>query len=514
MTPRERSRRPQRKMAWLSNQILLVLVCVLSVVLVALLFVSGNINNAGPSDAGLGSEGTVDTGTTQDVEDTTAPPETSLPPETSAPPETTAPAPTLPVTPEGGNYINVGSGYIAEVIQNNVETFDGKTSDDYSHPTNNYLPKGTVDYCDRDVVYGSGKLTYVLMRSGHRIYEKKKIYPPVQNVPEVQTYAGTLPDHNEIGVASMQTTGHHTVLTLNTLWKAPFYFDIAPQKYANPDGGRDRNYAVTSVTAKYVDITFCYTTVFTGNVTIPAGNPLFKSAEIIQNEADYTLRLHLRKTGGFYGWHAYYNEQDQLCFQFLNPTKVTAANNRYGADLTGAVILLDVGHGGEDGGAEDSEKKWDESALNMMLAKSLKSELESIGATVILNRTEDVNLHINNRQENLTQTSPDLCIAIHQNSYSDESIGGFDTMYYTPYSKVIAERIAVRTKDAAIYTKSRFQWSVNYFMCRQTVCPVVLTENGYISNPEDLAGMIDPAVILTKAQAITQGTVDYFLSIN
>lgn len=535
----------------MTNQALLILVCVLSVVLVALLFVSGNLNNGNNgTDASntvldsSGSEASADTSTSESMT-TTVPEDTTLPPETSLPPETTAPAPTLPVTPQGGNYINVGSGYIVEVIQNNVETFDGKTSDDYSHPTNNYLPEGTVDYCAEELVY-NGKTAYVLMRSGHRTYLEKKVYPfekePVSRMtPEVKQYKGYLPDHNEIGFASLETVGRHTILTLDSLWKAPFYFQTNQTGYANPNGGKDRNYAVSSNNASYVDITFCYATEFSGKISIPANHPLFKSAELIQNESDCTLRLHLRKKGGLYGWHAYYNDNNQLCFKFLLPAKAMAAENKYGADLTGVTVMIDVGHGGVDGGAVAyycetcklcwSDKKQliekkkcptctqevqlhEESDRNLTLANALKAELEAVGATVILNRATDKAININDRLKNLTDTAPDICIAIHQNSYSDAKVGGFDSFYFTPWSYVAARRIAEHTKDTGVYTKSRYQWSVNYFMMRQTVCPVILTENGYMSNLNDLTSMIEPVKLESKASAIAHGVADYFLSIN
>ncbi len=521
MDIKERSRRPRKKALSLSNQALLAMVGVLAVVLVVLLVVGGSLtgqNTPASSDTQLGSQETTKTTESQDTtpSGTVVAPIPTQPPTTLPPTTVPTTVPTKPITPTGGNYVDVGSGYIVEVIRTNVETFDGDTTDDYSHPTNNYLPEGTVDYCDRELVW-RGDTSYALLRSGHRVYTKKKIYPPTQIVPEIKQYEGTLPDHNEIGISSLSTSGHHTVLTLDCLWKAPFYFDLAPQKYANPNGGSERSYAITSVTATYVDITFCYATVFNGNLVIPARHPLFKSAEIIKNESDYTLRLNLRKTGGFYGWHAYYNDKDQLCFQFLNPTKVTTADNAYGANLTGAVVMLDVGHGGIDGGAVGKDAtgtKWEEADLNLLLAEALKKELESIGATVLLNRSDDSSININARLDDMVQKSPDICVAIHQNSYKDSSVTGFDTMYFTPYSKLLAEKIAVHTKDTGVYAKSRFSWSVNYFMMRQSVCPIVLTENGYLSNQEELGKMVNPETVLTKAQAITRGIVDHFLAMS
>ncbi len=504
----------------LNNQTLLILVGVLAAILVVLLVICGSIVNKlnNPQDPVLQSNST-NTSESQSTNSEATPPTTNPPTQQST--QSTAPQATLPVTPSGGNYINVGSGYIVEVVQANIETFTGTTADDYSHPTNNYLPKGTVDYCAKDLVYGSS-LKYVTLRSGHRVYFDKKVYPHEKEpysrmVAEVKQYAGWLPDHNEIGVVSLATVDRHSVLTLDTLWKAPFYFKTNQSGYANPNGGKDRDYAVAGNNATYVDITFCYATVFEGDVSIPSDHPLFKSAEIIKNQSDYTLRLHLRKAGGFYGWYAYYNEHDQLCFQFLNPAKATGADNKYGADLSGVTVLIDVGHGGVDGGAvgTDAEgKKWDEAARNLALANALKAELESVGATVLMNRSDASRIDVNARQEDLLKKSPDICIAIHQNSYSTAKASGFDAMYYTPWSQLLAKNIRDNTKDAEIYSKTYLKWSAGYFMCRQTVCPTVLTENGYMSNPDDLAGMIDPVVVENKAIAIAQGVADYFLAIN
>lgn len=522
--------------AILSSQVLVILIGVLSALLIGLLVICFTVfplDFQKPTEPILGSS--VPTTPSSTV---TQP--SSIPTIPTTQPIVTTP----PVPPEGGNYINVGYGYVAEVIQTNIETFDGGKWDDYSHPTNNYLPAGTVDYCAKDIVYGSGSLRYVQLRSGHRVYYDKKVYPfpqePVyQMVKEVKQYDAWLPDHNEIGVASFAVDGHHTVLTLNTDWKAPFYFETNQSGYVDPDGGKERDYAVVNNNITYVDITFCYATVFEGQVTIPVNHPLFKSAQLIKNQSDYTLRLYLRKAGGFYGWYAYYNDNDQLCFQFLNPTKVVAAANKYGADLTGVRVLLDVGHGGVDGGAAvyhceacdqnimasalkknkcptcsgAVEEIYRESDLNMALALALKAELESIGATVILNRTDDSILNVNDRQTDLLEVSPDICIAIHQNSNDSASVRGLFSIYYNSWSELLAERIRERSKENSLYSRHVLQWSAAYFMCRQSVCPVVLTENGFMSNAEDLTDMVTPEKVEAKASAMAQGIADYFLMI-
>lgn len=418
-------------------------------------------------------------------------------------------------TPAGGNYINVGSGIIAEIVAFQAETFNGKDTTDKSRPYNNYLPEGTVDYSSATLrtVSGDGgyKHQLVTLRCGRQVYASKRRSPYKDFTVVTKQYVGTLPDHNELGVESFGIEGHHTTLVLNTDWKAPFTLELKDQKYNN-------NFTVNNVTFNYVDITFCYATVFEGEITIPEDHPLFSDVKIIKNEKtqDYTLRFILKKQGGFYGWDAYYNEQDQLCFKFLNPTKVQEADNEYGADLTGAVILIDVGHGGKtDTGScngKETEKQW-----NLNLAKAIKKELESIGATVYITRTSDVEQLADYKVKMLKDLKPDYCIAIHHDGNNSTSMNGFGAYYYHPYSKAAAQIMLNHNSNLTVdgnkvYKNTTFKWHY-YFMGRCSVCPVVLTENGYMTNKYDLGNITNMNVNTAKAKTITAGIAEYFLSI-
>ncbi len=434
-------------------------------------------------------------------------------------------------TPTGGKYMNVGSGCIAEIVGETAETFDGNVSAaalkngsvDWSRPTNNYLPRGTVDYSSSSpVIYeksgGNGKkqtITYYTLRAGYRVYKETQDKPRNEPKQITRQYPGTLPDHNEIKLASFENGDTHTVLTFDTNWKAPFYFDLWQQNYANP---ATQNYNVSAITFQYVDITFCYATEFDGNITIPEGNPLFDGAEIVKNMnsdksavRDYTLRLHLKKTGAFYGWDCAYNDAGQLVFTFLNPKKVTAADNEYRTNLNGAKILIDVGHGGTDGGAVYNGYK--ESAANLKLAYKIKAELEKIGARVVMTRTGDTISSAFDKIAILKREKPDYCIAVHHNSSTSGDARGFGAYYSNAFSKRPSEYVLKQTENTtSFYTKFIFKWHY-YFMCRITTCPVVLTENGFMSNAADFAIINNDAKNTEKAKAITRGIVDYFNSI-
>lgn len=460
-----------------------------------------------------------------ETEAATEPPqteETTVPtqPETTAPPETKPTEPeTKPTEPEDenaipagyGEYMNVGSTYIAEVVAVSAETFNGKTKDDYSAPIRNFLPEGTLDYASTKTVKNS-EAEYVLLRCGRRVYTEKKNTPGSSMTQVVECYYGTLPDHNEVGFVSLEQEGRFTVLTVDVLWKAPFYLKIGPQKYRNPSA---RDYRITKFTAEYVDITFCYATEFEGDITV-GDNPLFKSAKLTRDEYDCTLRLYLKKAGSFCGYDTYYNENDQLCFKFLNPASGTQTDqNSYGADLTGIRIMIDVGHGGRDCGClatGDDGKQVEEEDLNLALAEVLKAELETMGATVILNRTDDSTLRVDDRVQSLRDAWPDICIAIHQNGFPDNStVHGLQVCYSTPMSHDLAMLMYEHTVDAGIYRDAKYSWHY-YYVAKQTICPVVLMECGYMTNPEDLAGMLDDAVLLQKARAMSKAAAQYFLT--
>lgn len=397
---------------------------------------------------------------------------------------------------------------IGEIVTYSAETFNGDTADDDSRPTNNYLPEGTVDYVVGRTYFGNKE--YLKLRCGRRVYVEN-----TQGEQVSREYAGTLPDTNSLSVAGLETSGRFTVLTLNTAWKAPFLLDLLPQKYTDP---KNQLYTVDEVTCEYVEITFCYATAFTGQLTFAPEHPLFTRAQVTVGKEQTTLRLYLRRTGGFYGWDATYNEAGQLVFTFLHPVQVKAANNAYGADLTGVTVLLDVGHGGVNAGALGLDSRYPESERNLFLSNLLKKELESMGATVVLNRTDDSLLENDDRCRHLKAVAPDLCIAIHHDSNIYSRPNGFGSFHSTLFSREAARYIYEATMEADIYdgdapgNRNRFEWHY-YFLARMSNCPVVLTENGFMTNQRDYVGIVSSKVNRQKAQAIATGVAQYFLSI-
>ena len=251
--------------------------------------------------------------------------------------------------------IEVGNKYYAEITSNFAETFNGDTIDDTSLASNNYLPKGTVDYCSESVIYNpSVQRSYRLLKHGRRIYEG-----------DAEIKQGVLADSNSIYLDDVKRDGKYTFLYFISDWKAPFVFNVVRLGQQNA----------------YIQITFCYCNDYSGLLTFSDDHPLFSKSEIIENGDSVTLKIYLKNKDSFYGWRADYDESERLVFRFLEPTTVYTADNEYGKALYDATVLIDAGHGGKDVGATGGGMH--ESVYNLELAIVLKDEFEKIGAKAL-----------------------------------------------------------------------------------------------------------------------------------
>lgn len=92
-------------------------------------------------------------------------------------------------------------------------------------------------------------------------------------------------------------------------------------------------------------------------------------------------------------------------------------------------IVIDPGHGGKDAGAVSRDKKTYEKTLTLKIALSLKQKIEAAypDVEVILTRSKDVYLTLNERAEIANKNDADLFVSIHINAVSTANADGFST---------------------------------------------------------------------------------------
>ena len=185
--------------------------------------------------------------------------------------------------------------------------------------------------------------------------------------------------------------------------------------------------------------------------------------------------------------------------------------------LAGKTIVVDAGHGGHDSGARGvngtSEKN-----VTLQVARAFADELRDAGANVIMTRSSDYFIPVDDRPEIANRAGADFFVAIHADSGdSNHSIQG-STVYYhfnQPTGRALAQSIAARLAQTGDIPSRgigsdgiRFPGQ-GFGVLRYSRMVAVLCECGYMSNGVDVRKLNTPAVQRKIAQSIVAGLRDY-----
>lgn len=193
-----------------------------------------------------------------------------------------------------------------------------------------------------------------------------------------------------------------------------------------------------------------------------------------------------------------------------------------GGTLT-KVIVIDCGHGGVDGGKEGVNGTL-EKDINLSIGYKLKSLLESSGFAVVMTRTDDVGLYsesdtnkkasdMKKRCQIIKDSNCDLCISIHQNSYTGSTVHGAQMFYYknSVEGKRLAECLESVIKEKLGKETARpSKYNDNYYMLLHSVCPTVIAECGFLSNPEEAEKLKNNEYQQKVAEALYYGIMKFY----
>ncbi|MBR4360700.1 MAG: N-acetylmuramoyl-L-alanine amidase [Clostridia bacterium] len=186
--------------------------------------------------------------------------------------------------------------------------------------------------------------------------------------------------------------------------------------------------------------------------------------------------------------------------------------------LSGRVILVDAGHGGDDGGARARDSGLWEKEINLLVAQALREELEESGASVIMSREGDMQYSAKKR-EDLTarldlarQHGADMVVSIHMNEYRTRRESGPQVFYREGQenSRLLAGAIQAALIRTLHPVRERSAMAGDYFILSLDV-PSVLVECGFLSNAAEEARLLTPDYRRQVAQAIRDGIQEYFL---
>lgn len=188
-------------------------------------------------------------------------------------------------------------------------------------------------------------------------------------------------------------------------------------------------------------------------------------------------------------------------------------------------IVIDAGHGGEDGGAEVDHVL--EKDVNLCISADLADILRLSGYHVTQVRSTDDAVYsdkaqtlrekkgsdLKNRVALFNADEHNIVVSIHQNKFDSSRYSGTQLFYSDNNSG--SRRLAEFIRTAVVMllqrdnTRELKKAGKDIYILDQTVVPSVIVECGFLSNDEERAKLIDPAYQKQIAYAVAMGVLEY-----
>lgn len=162
-------------------------------------------------------------------------------------------------------------------------------------------------------------------------------------------------------------------------------------------------------------------------------------------------------------------------------------------------LIIDAGHGGEDGGATSCTGIL-ESEYNLNIALRLDALMNLLGVQTKMVRTTDISVYtsgntisqkkisdLKERVRLVNSTDKALLISIHQNYFSQSQYSGAQVFYS---DNAISKEFARNTQSLLISSLNpgsnrTAKKASGIYLMQKVTCPAILVECGFISNPNE-----------------------------
>jgi N-acetylmuramoyl-L-alanine amidase len=215
-------------------------------------------------------------------------------------------------------------------------------------------------------------------------------------------------------------------------------------------------------------------------------------------------------------------------------------------------VVIDAGHGGYDPGAM-GRNGLKEKTVTLDIAKRLAVIMRGAGVKVVMTRSIDVFVPLEQRVKIANESGADLFISVHINASRQRSLNGFEVYYVSPQvndykrAKEAAGEYTLRLEDGQAadvpYEAKRILWDMFYSYSRAEssvlaghICskiagemqmkilgvknarfhvlrganmPAVLIEAGFVSNPSEEAQLRNSRYRQRLAECIARGLESY-----
>jgi N-acetylmuramoyl-L-alanine amidase len=249
-------------------------------------------------------------------------------------------------------------------------------------------------------------------------------------------------------------------------------------------------------------LTLHHTTAQTDTIRLD-DDPLIKRLDWEQVDpetVEYTFHLKSEQQWGYQ--LRYEGSRLILSLKYPPPTSQNTA-----PPLTGMRILLDPGHGGEELGAR-GPTGYPEKAVNLIVSKLLREELEKLGATVYMTRETDRTVSLGERVAMINQLQPTIALSIHYNALPDDgdamNTSGIGVFWYNPP----AHDLAVFLHNYLVEELNRPSYGIFWntlALTRPHTTLAVLLELGFMIHPTEFEWITNPQAQQELVDTLAEG---------
>ncbi|PYI52198.1 N-acetylmuramoyl-L-alanine amidase family protein [Paenibacillus flagellatus] len=190
--------------------------------------------------------------------------------------------------------------------------------------------------------------------------------------------------------------------------------------------------------------------------------------------------------------------------------------------ISGVDVLIDVGHGGVDGGTSYGDLL--EKDINLAMGLRLYDRLREAGIRTALNRAKDYapsddNEWLGTRSRHLRDLAqrklliealkPKLTVSLHINWAAKPSQRGPGVLYQFNQPSYIAAHLFADRLNALYGTSSLPYAGKTFYLLKRSPTPAVIVEMGYISNPADRAMLTGRDGQTQITEALASAIFDY-----
>ncbi len=202
------------------------------------------------------------------------------------------------------------------------------------------------------------------------------------------------------------------------------------------------------------------------------------------------------------------------------PTESPVSDTRF------PTVILDPGHGGMDGGCV-AVNGVAEKGINLAIALEVRDILTAMGYDVVMTRDKDISIYdsgtegvgkqkksdMENRLKLINSYDNAVAVSIHQNQFTDSQYSGAQMFYSAsdPQSEKLADIMQKKfvSNIQPGNTRETKQIGDDLYLLYYSNCPMIMSECGFLSNPEESEKLQNEIYQKQVAFTIAGGIIDF-----